>query len=294
MLSTLRISLTKFRSRSLTPFSAASMATMILERPHHHRCRHQHVVVMRHGDRLDNVNPSWLSTALRPWDPPLAEVGWDTARKTAKQLPAWLGFPIHRVIVSPYRRCVDTALGLFAGHLTPDEDPKAATGDGGLDPSKVKISIDYGLAEMFNHTAIRHPPPSPANHADWGLNIPDIEALIPLDALDNTVIPVFRELPQWEETEPDARDRYLHTIQSLADRHPSENLLLITHGEAVKVTVSTQLEDAARFRIMMDYCGYAQLKRQVIRNSNAFETGQFELLANYGQTGIHCSPRTPM
>lgn len=157
-----------------------------------------------------------------------------------------------------------------------------------------EISIDYGLAEMFNHTAIRHPPPSPANHADWGLNIPDIEALIPLDALDNTVIPVFRELPQWEETEPDARDRYLHTIQSLADRHPSENLLLITHGEAVKVTVSTQLEDAARFRIMMDYCGYAQLKRQVIRNSNAFETGQFELLANYGQTGIHCSPRTPM
>ncbi|KAF7851265.1 hypothetical protein BT93_L4268 [Corymbia citriodora subsp. variegata] len=286
------LSPTKFRCRSLALFFAASMATASLLRPHHHRQHQQHVVVMRHGDRLDNVDPSWLSTAPRPWDPPLAEAGQDRAINVAKLLPAQLGFPIHRVVVSPFRRCVDTALGLMAGLSAQDEDPGMATGNGSIDPSKVKVSIEYGLGELFNHRAIRHPPPSPTNHADWGFNVPEIEALIPADALDNTVMPVFSELPQWEETEPRARERYLHTIRSLADRYPSENLLLITHGEAVKVTVSTHLEDAAKFKIRMDYCGYAQLRRQVVRDGDPFEASEFELLASHGQTGIHCLPMT--
>ncbi|KAI3420762.1 uncharacterized protein J3R85_012463 [Psidium guajava] len=249
---------------------------------------------MRHGDRLDNVDPSWPSTALRPWDPPLAEVGRARAVKMADQLPAQLGFPIHRVVVSPFRRCVDTALGLIAGLLATDGDPAAAMGDGGIDSSKVKVSIEYGLSELFNNMAIRNPSPSPEDHGDWGFNIPEIEALIPLDALDSTVKPVFSELPQWGETEPKAKERYLHTIHSLADRYPSENFLFITHGEAVKVTISTHLEDAARFKIGMEYCGYAQLRRQVVRNGDSLEAGEFELLANYGQTGIKCLPRLPM
>ncbi|XP_030465094.1 uncharacterized protein LOC115684492 [Syzygium oleosum] len=268
------------------------MATMRLEQPHHH-CQ-QYVVVMRHGDRLDSVDRSWPSTAPRPWDPPLAEVGQARALEMGKHLPSRLGFPIHRVVVSPFRRCVDTALGLIAGLSAPDAEPNVVTGGSGVDPSKVKVSIEYGLGELFNDMAIRHPPPSPADHADWGFNIPEIEALIPLDTLDHTVKPVFNELPHWGETEPKARDRYLHTIHSLADSYPSENLLLITHGEAVKVAVSTHLEDAARFRIRMDYCGYAQLRRQVLQDGDALEVGEFELLGNHGQTGIRCLPRMPM
>ncbi|XP_030465091.2 uncharacterized protein LOC115684490 [Syzygium oleosum] len=291
MLRTPNLSLAKFCSRYLAVFPAANMVTTRLERPRHRR---QHVVVMRHGDRLDNVDQSWPSRAPRPWDPPLAEEGRARALETGKQLPTRLGFPIHRIIVSPFRRCVETALGLIAGLSAPDEGPDVAMGDGGIDPSKVKVSIEYGMGELFNNIAIRHPPPNPEDHADWGFNIPEIEALIPLDALDKTVMPVFGQLPQWGETEPKAKERYLLTIHSLADRYPSENLLFITHGEAVKVTVSTQLEDATRFKIKMDYCGYAQLGRQVIRNGDVFEASEFELLPNYGQTGIHCSPRTPM
>ncbi|KAI6706522.1 hypothetical protein NL676_009484 [Syzygium grande] len=258
------------------------MVTTRLEPPPHRR---QQVVVMRHGDRLDNIEKSWPSRAPRPWDPPLAEEGRARALETGKQLPTRLGFPIHRIIVSPFRRCVETALGLIAGLSAPDEGPDVAMGDGGIDPSKIKVSIEYGMGELFNNIAIRHPPRNPEDHADWGFNIPEIEALIPLDALDKTVTPVFGQLPQWGETEPKAKERYLLTIHSLADRYPSENLLFITHGEAVKVTVSTQLEDAARFKIKMDYCGYAQLERQVIRNGDAFEAGEFKLLPNYGQTG---------
>ncbi|MCH87443.1 phosphoglycerate mutase family protein, partial [Trifolium medium] len=36
-----------------------------------HPIMHQNVIVMRHGDRIDNSNPLWTSTAARPWDPPL-------------------------------------------------------------------------------------------------------------------------------------------------------------------------------------------------------------------------------
>ncbi|KAF7851266.1 hypothetical protein BT93_L4269 [Corymbia citriodora subsp. variegata] len=160
------------------------MAAAGLERPPHH---HQHVLVMRHGHRLDNVDRSWPSTAARPWDPPLAEAGWGRALETAEQLPTQLGFPIHRVFVSPFRRCIDTALGLIGDRPAPDGDPNAATGSGSIDPSKVKVSVEYGLSELFNNMAIRHPPPSPEDHGDWGFNIPEIEALIPLDTLDHTV-----------------------------------------------------------------------------------------------------------
>ncbi|XP_039168306.1 uncharacterized protein LOC104430630 isoform X2 [Eucalyptus grandis] len=267
------------------------MAATRLEQPHHHQ---QHIVVMRHGDRLDNVDRSWPATAPKRWDPPLAEVGRDRARETAKQLPYQLGFPIHRIVVSPFRRCIDTALGLIAGLSAPGEDPNAVTSDNGIDSSKVKVSIEYGLSEMFNDVAIKYPPTNPVDHADWKFNNPEIEALIPIDTLDRTVKSVFNELPHWGETEAKARDRYLHTIRSLANSYPSENLLLITHGEAVKVALLTHLEEAARFEIKVNYCGYIQLRRSVVQSSEALEAGEFELLTSDGQSGVNCLPRTDM
>lgn len=110
---------------------------MRLEQPHRH-CQ-QYVVIMRHGDRLDSVDRSWPSTAPRPWDPPLAEVGQARALEMGKHLPSRLGYPIHRVVVSPFRRCVDTALGLIAGLSAPDAEPNVVTGGSGVDPSKVKV-----------------------------------------------------------------------------------------------------------------------------------------------------------
>ncbi|KAL3738927.1 hypothetical protein ACJRO7_020329 [Eucalyptus globulus] len=267
------------------------MATTRLARPPHH----QHVIVMRHGHRLDSIDRSWPLTAPRPWDPPLAEAGWARALEVAEQLPTQLGFPIHRVVVSPFRRSVDTALGLIGGRPAPDKDPNAVTGTGGgIDPSKVKISIEYGLGELFNDKTFRHAPPSPENHGDWGFNIPEVEALVPLDTLDRAVKPVFNELPHWGETEAKARDRYLHTIRSLANSYPSENLLLVTHGEAVKVALLTHLEEAARFEIKVNYCGYIQLRRPVVQSSEALEAGEFELLTSHGQSGVNCLPRTDM
>ena len=103
---------------------------------------YQNVVVMRHGDRNDNVDPVWISTAARPWDPPLAKEGRVRAFGTGRKFCQNLGFPIHRVFVSPFLRCVQTAEEVVTALSAVDNDPKALSGDGvAIDPPKVKVRL---------------------------------------------------------------------------------------------------------------------------------------------------------
>jgi len=37
--------------------------------------RNQELLVLRHGQRLDEVQHAWSASAERPWDPPLAPHG---------------------------------------------------------------------------------------------------------------------------------------------------------------------------------------------------------------------------
>lgn len=70
----------------------------------------QRVVVMRHGERLDNVDPHWrrhlgTSTPAQAWwDPPLSAKGLQQAWDAGQQLRAQ-GVPIRRVYSSPFLRC---------------------------------------------------------------------------------------------------------------------------------------------------------------------------------------------
>ena len=100
----------------------------------------QNVVVMRHGDRLDNCEPLWLSTAARPWDPPLAAPGKVRAFCTGRRLRSHLGFPIHRVFVSPFLRCIQTVSEVISALCAVVDDPANMTGEGvAIDPSKLKV-----------------------------------------------------------------------------------------------------------------------------------------------------------
>ncbi|KAF3569684.1 hypothetical protein F2Q69_00062260 [Brassica cretica] len=78
---------------------------------------YQHVFVMLHGDRLDNVDPLWAATAGRPWDPPLFLNGMIRAFKTCQRIRSQTGVPIHRVFVSPFLRCIQTASKVVASSL---------------------------------------------------------------------------------------------------------------------------------------------------------------------------------
>ncbi|XVF73491.1 hypothetical protein PTKIN_Ptkin12aG0205500 [Pterospermum kingtungense] len=245
---------------------------------------YQNVVVMRHGDRLDNFDPTWVKTADRPWDPPLVQNGLSRAFLAGRTLRTLLPFPIHRVFVSPFLRCVETASEVVAALCTADDIPNAKSSADGvsIDPSKVKVSIENGLCEMLNKVAIR-PDVAPKDKV-FRFDLPQLEALLPNGTLDHTFEQIYKELPKWEETVTSTRTRYEHTIKTLADKCPSENLLLVTHGEGVGVSVSGFLEDTTVIEV--DYCAYSELRRPISCKNGSFTAGNFEVLTKNGQTGV--------
>ncbi|CAA0813565.1 Phosphoglycerate mutase family protein [Striga hermonthica] len=228
----------------------------------------QHVVVMRHGDRLDNFVPLWAASAPRPWDPPLVDDGKVRAFGTGERFRRQLGFPIHRVFVSPFLRCLQTAAEVvtaLCAVANNSDDPNDVTSNGVvIDPSKVKVSIEYGLSEMMNSVAIRDSV-SPKDGI-FTFSISECEAVLPAGTIDKTVEMVYKELPRWQETVEGARARYLEVIKTLANKYPSENLLLVTHGEGVGSAVSGCLPD---FMVCeADYCAYSVLRRSMALGEN--------------------------
>ncbi|KAK8702678.1 hypothetical protein V6N13_021019 [Hibiscus sabdariffa] len=235
---------------------------------------HQNVLVMRHGDRLDNFDPTWEKTADRPWDPPLIQTGLSRAFQTGRAFRTLLPFPIHRVFVSPFLRCVQTASEVVAALCAVDDDPNAKSSRDvvSIDPSKVKASIEYGLCEMLNTLAISLD--VAPKDGIFRFDIPKLEALLPNGTLDRTVEPVYKEMPQWGETMMDTQSRHEQMIKALADKYPSENLLLVTHWEGVAVSVSSFKEDTGVSKVA--YCGYSELRRPVSWENQTFTAGNFE------------------
>jgi broad specificity phosphatase PhoE len=72
------------------------------------------VWIVRHGERVDVVNPDWLVTAERPHDPPLTEFGCAQAAATGEYLLG-LGDRVDFVYTSPVLRCVLTASAIARG-----------------------------------------------------------------------------------------------------------------------------------------------------------------------------------
>lgn len=158
-----------------------------------------------------------------------------------------------------------------------------------IDPSKVKASVEYGLCEMLNKEAIRLE--MAPKDRDFGFNIAECEAKLPVGTVDHSVERVYQELPKWEEPVGVARTRYMQIIKALADKYPSENLLLVTHGEGVGVSVSAFMPDRTTV-YEVEYCAYSQLQRPFsIGKNNCVTAGEFEVLLGKGQTGISYYPR---
>ncbi|KAG2260955.1 hypothetical protein Bca52824_080249 [Brassica carinata] len=237
---------------------------------------YQHVFVMRHGERLDNFDLKWAETAARPWDPPLFKDGMVRAFQTGQRIRSQSMFPIHRVFVSPFFRCAQTASEVVAALSAPRDLPS-------VDKSKlVKVGIEYGLCEMMNSFAI-WPEVSPRD-GKFDFNISDLEAMFPEGMWDHNVDPIYKEMPKWGESVEDCRERYVKVVKALADKYPTENLLLVTHGEGLETTFLAFYKDTTVHEV--DYCAYVQLRREVSRkDGDVVETGEYEVT----QTGIRFS-----
>lgn len=87
----------------------------------------QKLFVMRHGERWDDANPTWVDS--RMWDPPLTDRGWEQATEVGRKFRSE-GVQITRILVSPFLRCVQTTAGFIKGYY-----PE------GTDNSKLKVSV---------------------------------------------------------------------------------------------------------------------------------------------------------
>ena len=85
------------------------------------------VWLVRHGNRLDFVDPTWPDTAEEPHDCPLSPDGVIQAQETGRRLARE---PIDHVVASPFRRATETA-----GHIA------EALG--------LPVKIEHGLCEML-------------------------------------------------------------------------------------------------------------------------------------------------
>lgn len=100
----------------------------------------QKVVVMRHGDRIDNFEPFWTEKAARPWDPPLVHEGKVRAFCTGKKFINTHGFQFDRVFVSPFLRCLQTASEVVHAVCAVGDIDHMSSADGVvIDPTKIKV-----------------------------------------------------------------------------------------------------------------------------------------------------------
>ncbi|KAL0866901.1 hypothetical protein Bca101_046019 [Brassica carinata] len=244
---------------------------------------YQNILMMRHGDRIDQVDPLWLDTAARPWDPPLVHDGMVRAFRTGQRIRSQIQFPIHRVFVSPFIRCVQTASEVVNALSAVDLDPKATSSKDvlSIDKSKLKVSIEFGLSEMLNTISIK--PEIAPRDRKFEFLISDLEAMFPEGMVDHNAVPAYKEMPQWDETVQECTDRFLSVVTTLADKYPSENLLLVTHGEGVRTTFATYKEVDV---YDIEYCACAELRRKLSSQDGSTKAGHFEVITSLGQAGI--------
>ncbi|XP_043693897.1 uncharacterized protein LOC122644584 [Telopea speciosissima] len=240
----------------------------------------QNVVVLRHGDRIDDVDPLWTVSAPRPWDPYLTEGGRTRAFSTGRKLREKFGFPIHRVFTSPFTRCLQTTTEAVSALCAVHDDGSQVNGDNiEIDPSKLKVSIEYGLCELLSSEVIKTEfLPKDGNFV---YEMSKLEEMLPAGTVDSSVEPVYKEFPKWGESRMDARDRYKRVIKALADKYPHENLLLITHADALVGSITALLEGVTISG--GDYCAYMHFRRLAsISDCETLSAKEFELIADFG------------
>lgn len=184
----------------------------------------QTVWVARHGTREDFLDPTWRFRAKRPFDPALSRSGHQQAQELAQQLQAE---PIDLIFASPFYRTLQTA-------------------SYSADKLGLVIKPEWGIAE----------------HLQELKDTPDIitpaEALTEFPCLDVDHPSVLR--PTYPESTAVACGRAATAVRTLADQHPDQNLLFVSHATIV-VGIVRQLANVQR-RINVPVCSLFELQRR--------------------------------
>jgi broad specificity phosphatase PhoE len=156
------------------------------------------VWVVRHGVRRDFVDPSWVRSAVHPYDPPLARSGIAQSRVLSRRLRAER---IAHVFSSPFLRALETA------------EQTAAVLD-------LRIKVEPGLSEWLSRAWFPQPP----------LLLSLDEAAQRFPRIDRDYL--ARGGAQYGESGDEALARAGRTARHLVDDFQG-NLLLVGHGASV-------------------------------------------------------------
>jgi broad specificity phosphatase PhoE len=158
--------------------------------------------LVRHGQRLDFVQPQWFSTAAYPYDPPLSAYGIYQALELVPQLR---GQGIGQVFCSPHLRALQTAQPL--AHAL------------GLD-----VQVEFGLREWL--------------HPEWSSSLPLLLPLSDNPAPIKTARAYNSLLqPQYPETENDLLSRADRIVEALITPLPTD-VLIVAHKHILLSIVS--------------------------------------------------------
>lgn len=184
----------------------------------------QTIWVARHGTREDFLDPTWHLRAKRPFDPALSRSGHQQAQELAHHLQDQ---PIDLIFASPYYRTLQTA---------------------SYSASKLGLPLrpEWGIAEHLQNVQA----------------LPDIitpeEASAEFPFLDWVHESVAH--PTYPESTAAACERAATAVYTLANQHPKQNLLFVSHATIV-VGIVRQLTNIQR-RINVPVCSLFELRRQ--------------------------------
>jgi broad specificity phosphatase PhoE len=274
------------------------------------------VVLARHGERLDYVcrdsGENWVSTAERPFDPPLTNHGMEQAvflgQHLASELTS-LGFPpISVVYSSPLLRCRETALGVRQGL-----SPKSTNLSGVY--SQPPIRVELGLAESMNEDWYRSWC-LPGSDGTWGYMVNGS-----LDYDPETIHPLARQpvqslLNNWKadgtldhsyksqidvltkpyalsslllETREEQRARMGKVARSLCQG--GSTILLVSHGGPIS-HLYEEIMGEQYHHGEASYCAYSIYKCPV-HSDAAATTGRWEVVrVNVAQSSYQTTPES--
>ena len=196
---------------------------MITEYQLQHKPTAQAVWICRHGERIDQVDPTWRQR--NGHDPHLSDKGIRQAIATGTRLQ---GEGIQRVFASPFLRTVETA-----HHIA--------------DVLDLPVHIEQGLTEWLNPRWFAQMP-SVLSPADVSQRFPRVE-------------PDYASLvlSHYPETGDQAFARAGRAARLLAER-TKDNLLLVGHGHSVQGMAWGLLR--ARPTVHAEMCALIKLGRQ--------------------------------
>ncbi|KAJ3160899.1 hypothetical protein HDU86_008261 [Geranomyces michiganensis] len=177
------------------------------------------VYLVRHGERIDQVDPSWAETAKHPFDPPLTDLGIEQGKRTGRFIAAHLRAaasgassssqpPSKRIVVltSPFYRTLQTAVALIDGL-----------------PGSVTLELLPALSEWLASNYFPSPlPHEPFTFANRKREFPSLQ---PAAASADP-------LPPYPESRADMRARFYRATELAiaAHRDDADVIILVSHG----------------------------------------------------------------